>query len=252
MTDDARLPIDPASGEPLPPRAQPGYYPGFDTLDQAPFWDEATRRVVLDRVENVPPIRFFADDLALARAVFDRILPQDDRDEAHRIPVLNYVDKRLYEDIQDGYRFVDMPPDADAYRLGLQGIDAIARHRHEKSFVELSPTEQDEVLLTLRDDVQPAGNETWQHVGAIHFFEMLVTDAVDAYYAHPYAWDEIGYGGPAYPRGYMRLEGGRPEPWEVDEQPYAWEPPPDARSGEYRPLAGLYTERARPSQAGSH
>jgi hypothetical protein len=26
-----------------------------------------------------------------------------------------------------------------------------------------------------------------------------------AFYAHPWAWNEIGYGGPAYPRGYMRL-----------------------------------------------
>ena len=33
-------------------------------------------------------------------------------------------------------------------------------------------------------------------------------DVVEAYYAHPYAWDEVGFGGPAYPRGYMRLERG--------------------------------------------
>jgi hypothetical protein len=27
-------------------------------------------------------------------------------------------------------------------------------------------------------------------------------------YAHPYAWDEIGFGGPAYPRGYGALNFG--------------------------------------------
>jgi hypothetical protein len=47
-------------------------------------------------------------------------------------------------------------------------------------------------------------------------------DAIDAYYAHPWAWDEIGYGGPAYPRAYTRLERGDPEPWEVEEQRYDW------------------------------
>jgi len=26
-----------------------------------------------------------------------------------------------------------------------------------------------------------------------------------AFYSHPWAWNEIGYGGPAYPQGYMRL-----------------------------------------------
>ena len=35
------------------------------------------------------------------------------------------------------------------------------------------------------------------------------------YYAHPYAWDEIGFGGPAYPRGYFALNHGAPEPWEA-------------------------------------
>jgi hypothetical protein len=25
------------------------------------------------------------------------------------------------------------------------------------------------------------------------------------FYSHPWAWNEIGFGGPAYPRGYMRL-----------------------------------------------
>ena len=36
-----------------------GRYPDFDVLEQAAHWDEVTRKVVLDRVENVPPIRFF-------------------------------------------------------------------------------------------------------------------------------------------------------------------------------------------------
>ena len=55
------------------------------------------------------------------------------------------------------------------------------------------------------------------------FWLLLVQDVVGAYYAHPYAWDEIGFGGPAYPRGYMRLENGEPEPWEVDERRYEWD-----------------------------
>ncbi len=58
---DAR-PVDPKTGEPLEPRAQPGYYPGFNTLQQKNFWDEATRKIVLARVEKIPPIRFFSPE----------------------------------------------------------------------------------------------------------------------------------------------------------------------------------------------
>jgi hypothetical protein len=83
------------------------------------------------------------------------------------------------------------------------------------------------------------------------YFVLALGDAVSAYYAHPWAWDEIGFGGPAYPRGYMRLEKGMREPWEVDEQRYAWEPPEGARSGDYLPahhdVSGAYH-----GQGGTH
>ena len=35
-----------------------------------------------------------------------------------------------------------------------------------------------------------------------------------AFYSHPWAWNEIGFGGPAYPRGYARLGIGLGEAWE--------------------------------------
>lgn len=252
MTSGDRLPIDPRTGNAHPPRAQPGYYPGFKTLEQQDFWDEATRQAVLARVERIPPIRFFGEDLPLATALFDRILPQDDRDDQHRIPVVHYVDERLHDGVDDGYRYADAPSDAECYRLGFKGVEAIARRLHGKSFVELGPTEQDKIILSLRDNNPPAGDDVWQRFGPVQFFELLVTDAVDAYYAHPYAWDEIGFGGPSYPRGYMRLEHGLSEPWEVDEQRYDWEPPSDSLSGGYKPLAGVVSERARRSQGGTH
>jgi len=225
------LPIDPTTGIPLPPRAQPGYYPGFSTLAQQRFWDEATRAVVLGRVQDIPPIRFFTpDEVRLLEAVLARVLPQDDRDEEHRIPLLPALDARLHAGIIDGYRYEGMPPDGEAHRLGLRAIEAIARHLHGTSFVELGPREQDEVLKSIHDARPPAAEEIWRRMSVKRYWTMLVQDAVDAYYAHPYAWDEIGFGGPAYPRGYMRMEHGQPEPWEVDEQRYAWGPPPSALS----------------------
>jgi len=235
--DSERLPIDPTTGEPIPPRTRVGYYPGFSTLSQQAFWDDATRRVVLDRVNRVPEITFFTPaESRLMQAVVDRILPQDDRDAAHQIPILPYIDERLANDVNDGYRYEHMPPDGEAYRLGLRAIEAIAQHLCAQAFVDLHPDQQDAVLQTLHDGNPPAGEEIWRQLSVRHFWPLLVQDCIGAYYAHPYAWDEIGFGGPAYPRGYMRLEQGRPEPWEVDEQCYDWEPPPRSRSGAYTNL----------------
>ncbi len=253
--DPKLLPIDPNTGEPIPPRAQPGYYPGYDVLSQQEFWDDATRRVVLQRVNDIPPIRFFTEEEArFMQAVVDRILPQDDRDELHRIPILPRLDARLHEEnVTNGTRYEGMPTDQEAYRLAIKGIEAIARHMHGRGFLELGPLEQDEVLETLHDNRPPAGQEYWNRVHVHRFWLILVGDVVGVYYSHPYAWNEIGFGGPAYPRGYFRLEGGHPEPWEVDEARYLWEPPPASRSGEILPLAEIVGhELVMPGQGGTH
>ncbi len=248
------LPLDPATRQPIQPTATPGYYPGFSTLDQQNFWDETTRRVVLNRVEHQPEIKFFTDpaDLALITAIYDRVIPQDDRDEAHKIPLVPQLDDRLRHNQINGYQYENMPHDPEVYRLGLKGIEAIARHLHGQSFIDLSPREQDEVLKTIHDAQPPAGEEYWQKMDITRFWQMLVQDAIEGYYSHPYAWDEIGFGGPAYPRGYMRQEAGEPEPWEVPEKRYAWDTPPDSLSGEYSPIGGQGRHQSHVGQEGTH
>lgn len=248
------LPVDAATGQPLQPCAQPGYYPGFQTLSQKAFWDKATRDVVLARVEQVPPIRFFnPKEAQLMQAICDRLLPQTDRDRAHTVPIVPVIDDRLYHGRIDGYRFENMPPDQNAYRLGLQAIEAIAQRLYDTSFTELGQHEQDSVLQTIHDGKPPAGEAIWKQMSIQHFWMLLMQDVVDAYYAHPYAWDEIGFGGPAYPRGYMRLEGGKPEPWEVEEQRYEWRAPADSLSDTYRPIGGASGHKHQtPGQEGTH
>ncbi len=254
VSEQTRWVVDPKTGEPLPPRAQPGYYPGYSTLSQQAFWDEATRRVILDRVNNIPPIRFFSPEEAqLMEAVCARLLPQDDRDSEHRIPLLPFIDERLYSGRIDGYQYEDMPSDADAYHLGLRGIQAIAQALCGSPFEEASPHDQDRILKAIRDEEPPAGEEIWRRVPPKPFWSLMLRDVIEVYYAHPWAWDEIGFGGPAYPRGYMRLEGGKPEPWEKPERRYDWAPPPDSLSGEYTPADVTDTKANRASgQEGTH
>ena len=49
------------------------------------------------------------------------------------------------------------------------------------------------------------------------FKKRMAHDIVLAYYAHPTAWSEIGWGGPASPRGYVRLDFNERDPWEAVE-----------------------------------
>lgn len=246
-------PVDAKTGKPIGPLPQPGYYKSFSTLSQRKFWDAKTRQVVLDRLNNVPEIRFFDPEQArLMQAICNRVLPQDDRDEEHKIPIVPQIDKRLYEDSHDGYRYESMPPDREAFPMGMQAIDEIAMHEYGRSFVDLGPREQDEILRSLHRGNPSAGHEIWKRMSVHRFWMLLVTDCAEAYYSHPWAWDEIGFGGPAYPRAYMRLERGEAEPWEVKEKRYEWRAPDSSVSDACEPLAGQAEHFGSPGQGGTH
>src|SRR5437764_7582046 len=106
------------------------HYPRHNVLDKwsSPDWDDQTREVVRKRLEEVPEIRFFNDEEARTlTAVAERIVPQPDRDEAGKIPIVPWIDEKLYKDERDGYRYEELPPQREAWRLGLKGIDETAQ-----------------------------------------------------------------------------------------------------------------------------
>jgi Gluconate 2-dehydrogenase subunit 3 len=209
---------------------------------------------VLGRVHATPPIRFFtADEAHFMEALAAHILPQDDREPALRIPIVPGIDERLHEGRTAGYRFAKMPPDGDAYRLGFQAIEQIAKQSYGRLFRELSWREQDELLKSLHDGEPKAGAaEIWERMPIHRYWALITQDCIESYYAHPWAWDEIGFGGPAYPRAYMRLERGEPEPWEVEECRYEWNAPPDAVSDPMGPDVTAHSEKPAQGQGGTH
>lgn len=253
MANERKVLTDPSTGAPLPQREQPGYYPGFSTLKQKPYWDAATRRLIEERVSKQKPIRFFTPDEARTMyAVVDCVLPQNDRTEERRIPILPALDERLYENRIEGYRFEDMPADQDAYRIAVRAFEEMAMTLHGCAFDELDRHRQEEILKSIHQAKPQAAQELWKQMNIERFWTLLVSDVVSVYYAHPWAWDEIGFGGPAYPRGYMRLEEGEPEPWEVAEQRYEWEAPADSISDGEELHAGAREHQTHPGQAGTH
>ncbi len=249
--DPARLPAD-AKGKPLEPRPQPGYYPKFSTLSQQAYWDAATRAVVLKRVTMPPPVRFFtAPEAEIMQRVIEHVLPQDDRVAERQIPILPFIDERLFTGRTPGYRFEEMPPDGDGYRLFLRAIDLMALEAHGTQFLQL-PWHEADVLLKSIHDAEPVGAaDLWKQLPIKHFWTILMSDCAEAYYAHPWAWDEIGFGGPAYPRAYFRLEGGAPEPWETNECRYAWNLPPGCVSSEQEAEAA-HADTPTHGETGSH
>ena len=191
-------------------------YPHYDVLAkwETPSFDATTREVLRRRLHDIPPRRFFSEpELQLVEAICRRLLPQADRRAP--IPIAPWIDARLATDGGEGFRYEGMPPQQTAWRAGLAAIDAEARARCGAPFPALGPREQDEVLR--RIEAGEVMTAEWSGMDPRRFFRHeLLTAAVGIYYAHPEAWNEIGYGGPASPRGYVRLGFDERDPWEAE------------------------------------
>jgi hypothetical protein len=199
-------------------------YPDFQitNIDKWNFdWDEKTRRLIIDRVQNVPSYRFFsAEQAQLLEALCDCLLPQNDRTEAQRIPIAPWIDEGLYNGRGLGYRYENMPEDREAYRMGLQGFDQTAHSLFRSAFVDLERADQNEVMRQIAEGSSPG--KIWKRLSATLFFQRLMSDVITNYYAHPAAWAEIGFNGPSSPRGHIRLRLDRRDPWEAREhQPHS-------------------------------
>jgi hypothetical protein len=187
-----------------------GRYPDFNVLDEVEHWDAATREVVLDRVENVPPIRFFTAPEAVTLGAFCNHVMAQDREP--RIPVLEMIDAKLFSGQREGYRFAELPDDGETWRRVAAGLDAAARQHGASDFVTASREVQHDVIDAFSNG--SLHGEVWDQLPPKRAWSVVMRDVLSAFYSHPWAWNEIGFGGPAYPRGYARLGAGQRESWE--------------------------------------
>jgi len=192
-------------------------FPGYDVLNKrgSPSWNEVTRQVIDARLAMPREPCFFTEDEWLTlTAVCNRIVPQP----ASRppIPVAAMIDHKMANDLTDGYRDHRLPKMQDAWRRGLHALDQETLTRHGGRFHGISATEQD-ALLTRMQQGELSGAAWGTMPCRLFFSSRVLHDSVAAYYAHPTAWNEIGFGGPASPRGYVRLAFDRRDPWEAAE-----------------------------------
>ncbi len=203
---------------PLPERDGGGRFPGFDSASQSKHWDAATQSVVMARLGLPVDVRFFTPgEEAAARALLDQLL--DQRGEP-RVPVVHLVDARLAEQQTDGWHYDDMPIDGQAWRDTLAALDEDARAGYGCIFAEADLEDQEAMLRC----IQERGMEPWHSIPAAHVWSLWTRYACTAFYSHPWAWDEIGFAGPAYPRGYKNLGLDAREPFEVADARPAQDP----------------------------
>ncbi len=195
----------------------PDRYPGYDVLAKrdTPSWNEPTRRVIDARLATPnEPHCFNAGEWQTLTAICDRIVPQPK--SRVPVPIAAWVDRKMANDERDGYRQASLPQMQEAWRRGLAALDAAAAAQHNQRFHALAGAHQDELLSAMQ--AGKLNGPEWNGMPSDTFFsERVAHDILAAYYSHPTSWNEIGFGGPASPRGYVRMYYNRRDPWDAME-----------------------------------
>jgi len=108
--------------------------------------------------------RFFtAREARIADAICEQIIPADQDAGARQAGVVNYIDVQLTKHFKRHQQ---------AYRQGLQAVDALSHARYQKPFPDLAFADQTMILL----DVEKKAKA---------FFDLILTHAMQGFYGDP-------------------------------------------------------------------
>ena len=200
--------------------SQPASTTGLRALLASELVTPPTRAALLARLPSEPsalptaeepPSFFHAPEFATLVAVCARLLPPG---TPHPTPseTAHQIDHRLAEARGDGWRFDKLPPDGEAYRTGLRGLDATARQQSAGPFSSLPPAKQDALLRALADG-KLSGNP-WENIDGARFFQELLAELSELCFSHPLVQQHIGYAGFADAAGWQKIGLNEREAWE--------------------------------------
>lgn len=189
-------------------------YPQFDVMAEKHEWDDHTQQIVGARLHTSGNYRFLSTVEAELLRAWCCLLVDDERPEIIQY-VLDHIDQELSSGLESQRKPGD--PSGDVLiRQGLEALDAACQSIHTERFFHLDKEQK----LAMMDEVshgRAVPFEIWRHVSQQSFFKKILKMTIDGYYSHPAIWSEIGYAGPAYPRGYVRMKPGQLDPWEPKE-----------------------------------
>src|ERR1700728_3261947 len=137
--------------EPKPATLLDGRFPDYNVLakSRSPSWNDKTREVIARRLAiGLEPKFLTADEFQTVEALAARIVPQPSSRSA--IPVAAFVDEKLHQRTQDGYRQAGMPREDEAWRRGLKALDAEADLAFHARFRDLTADNQDLLLARMQ------------------------------------------------------------------------------------------------------
>ncbi|ULL19376.1 gluconate 2-dehydrogenase subunit 3 family protein [Paenibacillus sp. H1-7] len=188
------------------------YYPTYDVMAAQHEWDPHTRAIVNERLHTGGDYLSLTVVEAETLRIWCSLLMDDDRGEIIQY-VIEHLDRSLSSGVESE-RKQGLPPSSVLVKSGLEALDDSCQLLYTERFFHLEDERRLEIMTAISSG-EATPFEVWKPVPQEAFFRKLLTLTTEAYYSHPRIWSEIGYGGPAYPRGYVRMHPGQLDPWEA-------------------------------------
>lgn len=189
------------------------HYPTYDVMTQQDHWDDHTQQVVQSRLKEHLMYHFLTKEEVKQLTPIIGDLVGDDR-ETIIAYIVGHIDQSLSSGIGEGQRKAGVPQAKTLLRDGLMAINRSAEKKYGQPIFLLELKERLQLLQDLSQN-RAAPVEEWSNLSQVEVFKKLLNWAIEGYYSHPTVWSEMGYGGPAYPRGYVRTGIGQLDPWEA-------------------------------------
>jgi hypothetical protein len=145
--------------------------------------DAATQRAWITPPQDWAPRTLTAGQLELVAVMADHIIPQTDTPGARAAGVQRFVDTLL----SDHYP----APERDRFLAGLADVDALARSRHGKAFVDCTAEQQVALLTELDEAAYPVAGDAARPPGAWFFHRMKELTLVGYYTSQIGATQEL-------------------------------------------------------------
>jgi hypothetical protein len=186
-------------------------YPSYDVLTEKENWDKNTQEVIKERISPSHLPFFTPEEKEILCAMIPILFPSHLGELS--IDVISIFENRFANRKIIGFPKGSKIEKVIIIRQGLKLLSEQIFVQYETVFSKLEKEQQKEVLKKLEEN--QGYLNIWQEINPRLFFTTLVKELISIVYSDPSIWSAIGYGGPAYPRGYYSFGKDQFDPWEA-------------------------------------
>ncbi|MFD1738986.1 gluconate 2-dehydrogenase subunit 3 family protein [Bacillus salitolerans] len=185
------------------------YYPEYDVLSEWEEWDQATQSVIKRRLSTTTIHYLTVEQQQILLSLLPILFPSHLGELS--VNILAIFDERLPS--LNSFPLGSTVKTADILTTGIMSIRKQAYDQYARPFSELEESVKRKMVNEFERNI--GYKNCWQEIAPSLFFKTLMSELIKIVYSDPSIWSKIGYGGPAYPRGYYAFGSRQFDKWEA-------------------------------------